>query len=266
MKQRTFHIRPASGPPRPCLAIPRGGFTLIELLIVVAVIGLLAALLLPALASAKARAYKTNCIGNLHQIGIGLQGYLDDQGFYPLATTGNGFGCWQDALLPLASSNTLFCPQAIPAIPAYLSLIGSSAPSVLPPYGYNVLGAAWNGIASPSLGLGGDFTSSGTNFGYSTLPQHRVLAPSQMISFGDSGAYLPPPVKQTNASVLLYIALPYVLPTVDRAAVGFWHGGGANMLFCDGHSEFANQTVWIAATGAARSRWNNDNQPHPEYW
>jgi hypothetical protein len=38
------------------------------------------------------------------------------------------------------------------------------------------------------------------------------------------------------------------------------------MLFCECHSEFANQSVWIAATDAARSRWNNDNQPYPEYW
>jgi len=266
MKQWTFHIHPASRLPRLRIAIAEDGFTLVELLIVIAIIAVLAALLLPTLASAKARAYKTNCISNLRQIGIGLQVYLSDQGFYPLATTGNGFGCWQDALLPLTSSNILYCPQAIVPLPAYLSLVGSSGPTVLPPYGYNVLGAAWNGVANPSLGLGGDFSSSGTNFSYSSLPQQRVLAPSQMIAAGDSGAYLPPPVRQTNASVLLYIALPYVLPTVDRPAVGFWHGGGANMLFCDGHSEFANQSVWIAATDAARCRWNNDNQPHPEYW
>ena len=241
------------------------GFTLVELLVVITIIAILVALLLPVLSSAKARAYRAKCVGNLRQIGIGLQVYVGNQGAYPLATTGNGFGSWQNALLPLTSSNTLICPQAIRALPTYLSLVGTSDAYVLPHYGYNILGAAWNGIAQPSLGLGGDFIPNGTNWTYSALPHNRVLNPSQMIAFGDSGAYLPPPVKRTNASVLLYIALPYQLPTVNRLAVGFWHGGGANMSFCDGHVEFGKQSSWTQPTDAARSLWNNDHQPHPEY-
>jgi prepilin-type N-terminal cleavage/methylation domain-containing protein/prepilin-type processing-associated H-X9-DG protein len=243
-----------------------GAFTLVELLVVLVVIALLAAALLPTLASAKAHAYRVKCVGNLRQLGIGLQIYLGDGSAYPLATTGNGFGCWQNPLLSLTSSNCLFCPQPIRALPSYLSLVGSDATLTAPHYGYNVLGAAWNGIAQPSLGLGGDFAASGTNVSYRALPQSRVLAPSQMIAFGDSGAYLPPPVKRANASDLLYIALPYVLPTAGRPAVGFWHGGGANMLFSDGHIGFAKQNDWITATATARRTWNNDNQPHPEYW
>jgi prepilin-type N-terminal cleavage/methylation domain-containing protein/prepilin-type processing-associated H-X9-DG protein len=248
------------------VATSRSAFTLIELLVVVGVIALLAALLLPALTRAKAQAYRTKCSANLHQLGLGLQIYLGDEGVYPLATTGSGFGCWQNALVPLTSSNSMFCPQPIRALPAYLNLVGSTERDALPHYGYNVLGAAWNGIAQPSLGLGGDFMVAGTNVSYRALPQARVLVPSQMIAIGDSGAYLPPPVKQANSSVLLYIALPYVLPTVERPAVGLWHDGGANMFLCDGHIEFAKQTNWIAASAAARQRWNNDCQPHPEYW
>ena len=195
MKQATFHIHPASCLPHLGIAIAEDGFTLVESLIVIAIIAVLAALLLPTLASAKARAYKTNCISNLRQIGIGLQVYLGDQGFYPLATTGNGFGCWQDALPPFASSNILYCPQAIVPLPAYLSLVGSSGPTVLPPYGYNVLGVV-DGVANPSLGLGGDFSSSGTNFAYTSLPQQRVLAPSQMIAVGDRR--IPSSARQTD--------------------------------------------------------------------
>jgi prepilin-type processing-associated H-X9-DG protein len=47
---------------------------------------------------------------------------------------------------------------------------------------------------------------------------------------------------------------------------GNGHNGKANMLFADGHVESARQTNWVAATEAARRRWNNDNEPHPETW
>jgi prepilin-type N-terminal cleavage/methylation domain-containing protein len=57
------------------------GFTLVELLVVVAIIGMLAALLMPAIAGSAEKAKSAKCLGSLRQVGIAVQQYVNDNDF-----------------------------------------------------------------------------------------------------------------------------------------------------------------------------------------
>jgi len=73
-------------------------FTLIELLVVIAIIAILAAMLLPALAAAKRKAQKINCVNNLKQVGLAFRIWSGDNGDkYPMAVAA-GAGGAQDYL------------------------------------------------------------------------------------------------------------------------------------------------------------------------
>ncbi|HUZ07329.1 MAG TPA: prepilin-type N-terminal cleavage/methylation domain-containing protein [Candidatus Paceibacterota bacterium] len=71
----------------------KSAFTLIELLVVIAIIAILAAMLLPALAAAKKKAQKINCVNNLKEIGLAFHEWEGDNGDrYPMAVSSTAGG------------------------------------------------------------------------------------------------------------------------------------------------------------------------------
>ncbi|MFM1767799.1 MAG: hypothetical protein RJA22_328 [Verrucomicrobiota bacterium] len=104
--------------PRPVVHARRG-FTLIELLVVIAIIALLAALLLPSLASAKEKARRVKCLSNLKQAGLGLKLFATERdGSYPWVlppAEGGTYGpdAGQNWRNFLAASNELDTPKIL---------------------------------------------------------------------------------------------------------------------------------------------------------
>ena len=87
----------------------RWGFTLVELLVVITIIGILIALLLPAVQAAREAARRAQCVNYMKQIGLALQCYHDSRQIFPHGTRGpTGAPNWRVMLLPYMEQGALY--------------------------------------------------------------------------------------------------------------------------------------------------------------
>jgi prepilin-type N-terminal cleavage/methylation domain-containing protein/prepilin-type processing-associated H-X9-DG protein len=219
---------------RPDEARRKPGFTLIELLVVIAIISILAALLLPALGRARDRGRSVACVSNLHQLGIALEMYWDDNdgringlyGEFPNWGSTDPLP-WAYALYPYLNSTRAFLD---PGRPAWMM----SAPVH---YYLNILEPYVRATAHPP--------------GAYTLDSRLIKNPPAFIIISDDLWNVPPPEQDVDPTN----------EVTDRTGFGthsstyppFHAGGAANFLFADGHvaafSRFdtSQMTYWYTA-------------------
>lgn len=159
------------------------GFTLIELLVVIAIIGILATLLIPALAGGKERAKRTACKNNLRQLAIATHIYANDQreklpsgicdgdfDYPPLVSTNT----WESFVDASGSKKIIGCPGLpAPFVPGGYSM---------PPYGY-VLGYNYLG--------GHDVADWGLSSNKNWISPQKVTDNSQLVLFTDLNVWSP---------------------------------------------------------------------------
>src|SRR5207244_2558678 len=110
----------------------------------------------------------------------------------------------------------------------------------------------YNEVGTSTLGYGTPPGSLGLRDQPKPLPESGVLVPSNMIAIGDAS-------DQDDGDIVGNLLEP-------EDWISNRHNGAGNVVFCDGHIEFAKQTNWMRAAEEPRKRWNRDNQPHPETW
>jgi prepilin-type N-terminal cleavage/methylation domain-containing protein/prepilin-type processing-associated H-X9-DG protein len=245
-------------------------FTLVEVLVCLAVIGVLASLILAAVARAKTKARDLNCLNNLKQHGIALTAFVGDHHCYPLSLNpGSGLGRFPDhgrsietALSDygLPSDYDYRDPSSVQICPASLKQMKTDRrlDTWDAGYGYNAYGL--EGMRNVPLGLGMDSKMDGT--GYSPVHESQVVAPSQMLAMGDSitgwdGTY------RDSSQFMRVSSARDELGSSER--VKRRHGGMLNVLFSDGHvTPLLLDFLFADKAERALSQWNRDNEPHAE--
>ncbi len=129
----------------------KSGFTLIELLVVIAIIAILAAILFPVFAQARAKARSISCLSNVKQMGLAFNMYVQDYDETTPNGRGGGWEWWTELMPYIKNIDVLYCPDRNDGGP-YVQGSGvngrSSGPYQLRRYvgyGYNWGPIGWRG-------------------------------------------------------------------------------------------------------------------------
>lgn len=267
------------------------GMTIIELLVVITIIGVLIALLLPAIQAAREAARRAQCSSNMKQIGLAMLHYHDTHRTFPPALVGKAYADrwgWSGMLLPFLEQGALHDKLAV---------YGCYIPAPTDSNGLKTELSVFTCPSDPGEATNPVFK----NYGRSSYPASASVLGTRLRDIRDGtsntimvgeresvdnvGAIWPGYCKPTGASVEGIANHPINTPfdgdrsgnlhdsdtKLTRYSWGSQHPGGAQFAFCDGSVHFLSETIeshpgfWSSPTG-----WYDPNTWNfmlfPEYY
>ena len=238
----------------------RAAFTLIELLVVIAIIAILAAILFPVFARARAKARQAACMNNLKQIGIAFMGYIQDydecfppvDGYADITNTATSYFTWPSLVEPYIKSGVVasgsvdkkqtksvfFCPDYAfaPPDPAIRTFADPKARPLFS-YGPNIA------VMPAYRNANGNPTYIASNPVHS---QASIDAPASLVLIGPNLGRVPEISGRDKPYNLA--TNPYECSYMNARTR---HSGGANFALTDGHVK------WFAAPSNYKARATN---------